>query len=144
MRSVFVLAALVLGALPVLASDPAPTRPPAPYLRGNQCLDPAFARGFTSLDDRRLLVDAGRQRYLVEVSPSCWNLDFASALGFRGDPISGRVCGSVRDAVLLRGEPPCKIERMQLLDKEQYDAALREREAWLQARRAERKAKRKD
>ena len=138
-------AAALLTAMCVssLAAAPATPRPSGPYLRGGQCLEPASARGFTALDDRRVLVDGGRNRYLIEVSQSCWNLDFANALGFRGDPVTGKVCGGVMDAILLRGEAPCRIQRMQVLDKEQYQAALRERDEWQRARRAQREAAKK-
>jgi hypothetical protein len=134
---------MVLAASTLAAAPAAPPRQDTRWLRGGQCLDPAYARGFIGLDDRRLLVDAGRNRYLVEVSPSCWNLDFANAIGFRGDPVSGKVCGGLLDAVLMRGEPPCRIERMELLSKEQYQAALREREEWRRAQREQRKAAKK-
>ena len=138
-------AAVLAAALCAPACAAAPAAPPGspaatPYLRGSQCLEPAFARGFVGLDDRRLLVDGGRNRYRIEVSQACWNLDFASAIGFRGDPVTGRVCGGVSDAILVRGEPPCRIERMEVLSKEQYQAALRERDEWRRARRAEREA----
>jgi len=131
------------ASLCALAAAPATPGHAGPYLRGQQCLDPPSARGFSSFDERRLLVDAGRNRYLIEVSQACWNIDFASAIGFRGDPISGKVCGGPMDAILLRGEPPCHIESMLLLDKAQYQAALREREEWRRARRAEREAAKK-
>lgn len=116
-------------------------RPPAPVLRGAQCLEPGIARGFVSLDDRTVLVDAGRNRYRIEVSAACWNLDLANVVGFRGDPVMNRVCGSSLDAVLVRGSPPCRIERMELIDKEAYKSLLREHEAGRAARKAERKAK---
>jgi hypothetical protein len=41
-------------------------------LRGSECLEPDSARGFVGLDDRHLLIDAGRNRYLIQVAPACW------------------------------------------------------------------------
>jgi hypothetical protein len=146
MRISSLFAAFVLvatGASAFAAAPAAPPRQDTRWLRGGQCLDPAYARGFIGLDDRHLLVDGGRNRYLVEVSQSCWNLNFANAIGFRGDPVSGKVCGGLLDAILVRGEPPCRIERMELLSKEQYQAALREREEWRRAQRAKREAAKK-
>jgi hypothetical protein len=141
MRQTIFAAALALVALPVASSTPPP--PPEPqYLKGSECLDPNFARSFYSLDDRHLLVDAGKRHYLIEVWPACWNLDFASVIGFRGDVISNRVCGSVHDAVLVRGEPPCRIQGMKLLSKEEYRQAMNDRAAWRKAHRAAEKAKR--
>jgi hypothetical protein len=131
---------VAIGASAFAAAPAGPPRQDTRWLRGGQCLDPAYARGFVGLDHRRVLVDGGRNRYLIEVAQSCWNLDFASAIGFRGDPVSGKVCGGVLEAILVRGEPPCRIERMEVLSKAQYKAALDEREEQRRAKRAERKA----
>jgi hypothetical protein len=109
-------------------------------LRGAACLDPSYARNFVDLDRRTLLVDAGRNHYLIEVSPACWNLGTASVVGFRGDPVSNRVCGAALDAVLVRGSAPCRIERMRLIGRDEYRQALRDREAWRKQRQAERAA----
>ena len=137
------LLALLAPAVPAApAANKAPDpRPPAPVLRGSQCLDATSARGFTTLDHRSLLVDGGRYRYLVEVSPACWNLDLANAIGFRGDPVTNRVCGHAFDAVLVRGNAPCHIDRIELLDKEGYKQLMLEREEARKARAAERKSK---
>jgi hypothetical protein len=135
MRKMLVSAALLVLS-PALASAPADPAPGARTLRGGECLDPAFARGFTAMDNRHLLVDAGRRHYLLELEASCWNLDFANAIGFRGDPVSQRVCGGFNEAVVFRGERPCRIERMSLLGKDEYKAALHDREAWRKAHRS--------
>ena len=99
-----------------------------PILRGSQCLDPNFARGWVELDDRTILVDAGRNRYRIEVGGACTSLSFSSLLVFRGDPVSGR-------------DYPCKIERMQLISKAEYKQAIDDRAAERKRRKAERKSK---
>lgn len=111
-----------------------------PILRGSQCMDPNFARGWVELDDRTILVDAGRNRYRIEVGGACTSLSFSSLLVFRGDPVSGRVCGSLGDAILTR-DYPCKIERMQLISKAEYKQAIDDRAAERKRRKAERKSK---
>ena len=111
-----------------------------PYLRGSQCLDPNFARNWIELDDRTILVDAGRNRYRIEVAPACSSLSFTPLLVFRGDPISGRVCGNLGDAILTR-DYPCKIERMQLISKAEYKQAVDDRAAERKRRKAMRKSK---
>ena len=63
-------------------------------LRGSDCLDPAMARSWEDLDDRTLLVDAGRHKYRIELSASCTAIYRSPMLVFRGDPISGRVCAT--------------------------------------------------
>lgn len=143
MRTPVLLASLLVAAMvaPASASHTRDGRPPAPSLRGADCLKPEFARGFVELDDRSILVDSGRRHYLIEVSGSCWNLDYASIISFRGDPISNRVCGNAFDAILVRGSPPCRITRMELISKDKYKLVLREREEERRARRAARRAR---
>ena len=111
-----------------------------PYLRGSQCLDPDFARNWIELDDRTILVDAGRNRYRIEVAPACSSLSFTPLLVFRGDPISGRVCGNLGDAILTR-DYPCKIERMQLISKAEYKQAVDDRAAERKRRKEMRRSK---
>jgi hypothetical protein len=133
------LAFAVTGAATVHAASPEP-RPRAPLLRGGECLDPDFARGFANLGDHVLLVDTGRHAYRIEVSRSCWNLRFTPFVTFRGDPVSNRVCGTAFDAIIPRGGIPCRIERLELLSREQYRQALAQDAAERRAARARRKA----
>lgn len=120
----------------IRASDP----PPRTLLRGSECLDPQRARGWTQLDDGDLLVDAGRQKYRVTLISACTAAGYTNAIQFRGDPVSGRVCGSIHDQVITR-DYPCRIERMELLDKAQYELALKEDREIRKAKRAAKKAK---
>jgi len=135
MRKTLISAALLLILSPALASSPAPKPEGSRYLRGGECLDPTFVRGFTSMDNRHLLIDAGSRHYLVELEASCWNLDFANVIGFKGDPVSQRVCGGFNESIVFRGERPCRIERMSLVTKDEYKAALKDRDAWRKAHR---------
>lgn len=109
------------------------------YLRGVQCLDPAMARSWIDIDDDTLLVDAGRYKYRIQVSGACSALDWSPVLLFRGDPVTGRVCGNLGDAILTR-DYPCTIVDMQVLDKEQYKALVREYEDTRKSRRAARRS----
>jgi hypothetical protein len=133
-------AALAFAAVLVLAaSAPASADAPrrAPPLRGNQCLDPDFARGWIYLDDRNVLVDSGRYRYHIELDSMCRDLAWSPFIAFRGDPIGGRVCGSAFDAVLTR-ERPCTISAMTIITKEEYKAL--EQQNSRKARRERRRA----
>jgi len=144
MRSRIPLILLLASACAAAASAAVPTpdpRPRPPVLRGGECLDPDYIRSFTNLDDQRLLVDAGRRRYLIEVSRSCWNLRFTSFIGFRGDPMFNRVCGTPFDALLTSDRIPCRIERMELISVEAYKQALAQRDEERRARKAARKAR---
>lgn len=113
----------------------------APILRGRECLDPQFARGWVYLDDHHILVDAGRNRYRIEFSSSCRDIAYTPVIAFRGDPIAGRVCGSAFDSVLTR-EMPCRIQRMELLTREQYKAIESQRARERAERRRTRASKR--
>jgi len=110
---------------PVYVAPPFQATGPG-VLQGTQCLDPDFARSWINLDRRTLLVDAGRYKYRLEVASACSALDYSHVLRFRGDPISGRVCGGAFDAILTR-DYPCRIERMDQIDKAQYRAMLEHR-----------------
>lgn len=140
-RSALFAILLVAVAAP-LAAAPRAAVSPLPGVHGAQCLDPDMARGFTPIDDRIVLVDAGRRLYRIEVTSSCSSLSTTSVIGFRGDPIVNRVCGMGFDAILVRGGHPCRIERMQLISKAEYKQALLEREQRRRALRAERRARR--
>ncbi|MFT3805310.1 DUF6491 family protein [Arenimonas sp.] len=136
-----IAASLSLCGLAHASSASAPAEPPAStrILPVAQCLDPQMARGWTQMDNGDLLVDAGRNKYRMRVAPACTALSYSNFVGFRGDPITGRVCGGFRDAVLTR-DYPCKIEGMQRLSKEEYEATLK---ADKEARKARKTSKEK-
>lgn len=139
----FLAVGLSLGGL-AQAAGSAAVQAPAPVsgykpLPLAECLDPERARGWTQVDNGDLMVDAGRYKYRVRVASACTALGYSNILGFRGDPISGRVCGNIRDAVLTR-DYPCKIESVQRLSKEEYDAVLK---ADKEARKARKTSKAK-
>lgn len=111
------------------------------YLRGSQCLDPTFARGWVYLDDRHILVDAGRNRYSIEFSNYCQDIAYTPVIAFRGESISGRVCGGPFDSVITR-DIPCRIQSMQLITREEYKAIESEHaRARAERRAARRRAK---
>ena len=124
------------------AAAPADPRPRPPVLRGGECLDPDFARGYVNLSEQVLLVDTGRHAYRLEVPRACWSLRFTSFVIFRGDPVSNRVCGTAFDAIIPRDGIPCRIERLELISREEYRQALEQHAAERRARRAARKARR--
>ena len=143
MRQTILATTLVLAALPALASAPAPAaEAPGRFLRGSECLDPSLVRGFHTLEHNQVIVDGGRRFYRIEVAPSCWNLRFASVIAFRGDLVSGRVCGTIHDQILVRGEPPCPIQGMSLMTKDQYKQMQLDQSAARKARREAAKEKR--
>ncbi len=63
------------------------------------CVDSSRVRNWIVINDETLLLDAGRKKYRVNLQHACFNLGSSPALQFKGDPISGRVCGSSLDAI---------------------------------------------
>lgn len=109
----------------------------APIRPISQCLDPSRARSWTLLDSSRLLVDAGRNKYLIELAWSCPELATQPTLKFSSRAPSGRVCGDVGERVLGGGLPAkaflpppgqeagCLISRASRLTADEYEAELR-------------------
>jgi len=134
---------LAAGSAAAAAAAAAPgqlSAPGSPYLRGAQCLNPEFARGWVVLDDRHILVDAGRKRYQIEFRGYCWDIAQTPVIGFRGDPISGRVCGGPFDSVLTR-DVSCSIQRMDLISREEYKSLETQRARDRAARKLQRRLK---
>lgn len=113
-----------------------PAKPPA--LAGGRCLDPVQARGWTVLDDKHILIDGGRYQYSVEFSYACRDLDFNNALGFRGDPVTGRVCGTLGDEVVTR-DFHCRIQQMEIISKEDYRQQVKDHAAQVATEREARR-----
>ena len=115
------------------------TSTPLPLLHGIKCMDPDQVRGWTAVDNKNLLIDAGRYKYRVEFNQSCNSIRFGNALGFRGDPVTGRVCGTFGDSVVTR-DYPCHIDHMQLISKEQYKQEIKDYQDARKARKAAKNA----
>lgn len=111
---------LVLASPIVAAADAAPA--PRGALRGADCLDPSMARTWDYVSGDELLVDAGRRKYRVRLAEHCTELGQGSVIRFKGDPVSGRVCGNAGEAVRT-GRMSCRIERVELIDAEAYRKA---------------------
>ena len=82
------------------------------------CLDPSRARSWEEVSDG-LLVDAGRDRFLLRIAPGCTGLYTSPTLVFRGDRIGNRVCGYPGDEVVA-GHDRCRILSVERLDDAAY------------------------
>jgi hypothetical protein len=111
----------------------------SPNLTSGNCLDTSRIRGWSSIDDNLILVDDGRHKYRIEVAPGCNALKFTHSIAFKGDPISGRVCG-LGDEIVTR-DYPCNIQRMELLTTQQYKQAKADYLAEKKARKDAKKSK---
>jgi hypothetical protein len=93
----------------------------APPTQGHSgCFDPSNARGFTPVGDDVLLVDTGTNHYRVQLDATCFGTDFAPAMQFRGDSITGRICGRFGEAVVW-SQHECRIQRVDWITPEEYD-----------------------
>jgi hypothetical protein len=88
----------------------------------NICFDSHRIRQWLPMNDETLFIDAGKRKYRIQFQSSCSNLSISPSLAFKGDPISGRVCNSSLNAVLVRDEI-CRIRNISEIDNETYKAA---------------------
>lgn len=107
------------------AAAPADTASSRTVLRGPDCLDPDFVRGWHTASDGSLFVDAGRRKYRLQVDPTCIELGHSAGIRFRTGGVPSRVCGHIGDAVLVRGRS-CRIDRIELVDA----GTWRDSQAW--------------
>lgn len=86
------------------------------------CVDTSRVRNWIVVNDETLLLDVGRKKYRVNLQQSCFNLSISPTLQFKGDPISGRICGSSLDAIRVRGEQ-CRILKIEEIDRQTFNDA---------------------
>jgi hypothetical protein len=127
------LPALLAASVPAgTAQAPPPAAaPPAQTLAEDACVDPGKVRGWSLLGDRRVLIDAGKQRFLVDLSTNCPQLSDNPFLGYRSDHVAGRVCGRPGDRLVPHGSTAtggddCPVRRLRTLSGEEYDRYLKE------------------
>lgn len=90
--------------------------------RGPACFEPRDVRTWHNVRGEVIYVDAGRRKYRVDLLEHCLELGNSARMGFRGDVISGRVCGNYGDLVVLP-HATCRISRVSLVDEETYARA---------------------
>lgn len=118
-------AALALGLVSgtAHAAQGTPDNPIRPL---SECLDPERARGWTSISDDEILVDAGPKKFLLRFARACTDLNFTPVLRFRPSVGNGRICGHSTDAVLgdSRGgvAMPCTLSSVVSIDANAYRA----------------------
>jgi len=98
------------------------------------CLDGNRVRNWIVVNDETLLLDAGRKKYRVNLQQSCFNLGTSPTLQFKGDPISGRVCGSSLDAIRVQGEQ-CRISKIEEIDKQTFNEAQNKKKVSLKLKK---------
>lgn len=118
----------------LLGSSISLAMPASAETRSVVCLDSSRVRNWIVLNDETLLLDAGSNKYRVSLQQSCINLDTSPTLQFKGDPITGRICGSSLDAIRIQGEL-CRISKIEKIDKQTYNDAQNRKKASLKVKK---------
>jgi hypothetical protein len=120
--------ALVLGPLPSSAT-PADGRS---QLTASECMYPGHVRSWSLLQDSRVLVDAGRRQFVIELQEGCPGLGHNPFLGFITNHPGGRICGQNGDRLIPHGSAatdrsPCAIRDLRAISKDDYGRYLQQR-----------------
>lgn len=99
------------------------------------CLDSSRVRNWIVVNDETLLLDAGSNKYRVSLQQSCFNLSTSPTLQFKGDQITGRICGSSLDAIRIPGEQ-CRISKIEKIDKQTYNDAQNKKKLSLKVKKS--------
>lgn len=87
------------------------------------CLYPQDVRTWHNTNDGALFVDAGRRKYRVDLWSECRD-NLGVSLAFKGDSITGRVCGNAGDKVITGSvsstREECRIRAVRIIDDETY------------------------
>lgn len=119
----------VLLALTTVASAaqaaPAPPSAASP-LPAAQCIQTDRINDWHIVGARTAIVRTGPKNYLVTLKSDCPQLSHPPGLIFSSSPNhqgmnQGRICGAIGETVHSRGQPPCGIESVTLIDKKHYD-----------------------
>jgi hypothetical protein len=101
------------------------------------CVRTSLVSDWDALDERNLLVyESGRRPYHVELSQSCFGLDFATMIAFYDRSGDGRICGYGFDRLVVDRTIPenCSVAAVDELTDEQAEE-LKQRAEAARARR---------
>lgn len=100
-------------------SKPAPD--PHVLKSTSDCISRSLVSGFQALDERHLLLYGSGQRraYLVEISPSCFDLKFRNSLAAIDGDNNGQICGFSRDTIAF--EQFGRLEHCRIMGMEELN-----------------------
>ncbi len=95
-------------------------------LRAADCIQTDRINDWHIVNARSAIVRTGPKYYLVTLESECPQLSHPPGLIFRSSPnhegmTQGRICGSIGETVHSRGQPPCAVESVRMIDKMRYD-----------------------
>lgn len=106
------------------AQAPAPLPPSTSPLPAADCIRTDRISDWRIVDARSAIVRTGPKSYLVTLRHECPKLSHPPGLIFSHSnnqgTDQGTICGSVGETVHSRGQPPCAIQSVQLIDKARY------------------------
>jgi hypothetical protein len=116
-------AALALAAMGVAQAAPA-ARKELPH---GECLRPDIVNEWNIVDARTITVRNGPHHFVVRTTVACPRADLGGGLVFRPSHSDryvggGRICGGIDEQIVRRSDPPCTIESVTPISKEQFDA----------------------
>lgn len=95
------------------------------------CVRTSLVSDWDAIDERNLLVyESGRRPYRVELTQSCFGLDFATMIAFYDRSGDGRICGYGFDRVIVDRAIPenCSVAAVDELTDEQAEELKRRAE----------------
>lgn len=98
---------------------------PHKQLGSSDCINTSNINDWKVVDSRTAIVRTGPKRYLIKLQSSCPQLKHPPGLMFRtssnAGPTGSKICGGIGESVRTRGQAPCAIQSVSLIDKAQYD-----------------------
>lgn len=126
MKMIFATLLFALTAAASAASAAPSHSSSASPLRAADCIHTDRINDWHIVDARTAIVRTGPKNYLVRLGSDCPQLShppgliFSSSHNHQGMN-QGRICGSLGETVHSRGQPPCAIKSVQLIDKSRYE-----------------------
>ncbi|HBK56222.1 MAG TPA: hypothetical protein DDZ76_08075 [Xanthomonadales bacterium] len=124
--TLLLLGAVSLAAPPAIADDgtnPTATSTYRPLSPVSDCLNPSRVRDWAYVNDREILVNAGRKKYRILMSYGCPGLAFGHSIRFEPGPGVGRMCGHLNENVIADASR-CDVARVELIDSETWNRIL--------------------
>jgi hypothetical protein len=126
---------ILLLAAPLAGCASAATTPDAgdraAAVRETDCMRTSLISDWDALDERNLVVYEGRRPFHVELTQTCFGVDFANMIAFYDRGVDERICGFGRDRVIVDRTIPegCGIAAVdELTDQQAEDLKLRAEE----------------
>lgn len=122
------LALMLAASSAVQAQNPPP--PPAqerhPLRPVSECLRPDRLNQWYVLDNRTIIAKAGPDNYRISLTADCPRLGIGQALTFRANASNravgwGAICGEAGETVRSRDQPPCAIQSVVKIDKQEFE-----------------------